>query len=65
MPEPMEERWTFRVFVTEKPPCGRRLCVFRLRLLGGIYRYIFTIVGSASLKLSVDSAGRTISFSPV
>jgi hypothetical protein len=34
-------------------------------LLRGIYRYIFTVVGSASLKLSVDSAGRIISFSPV
>jgi hypothetical protein len=40
-------------------------CVFRLYLLGGICRYIFTVTGSASLKLRVDSAGRTISFSPV
>src|SRR5437879_7276218 len=42
----------FRVVVTEKPPCGRRFCVFRLHLPGGIYRYIFTVVGSASLKFS-------------
>jgi hypothetical protein len=27
--------------------------------------YIFTVKGLASLKLRVDSAGRTISFSPV
>ena len=46
-------------------PGGRRFCVFRLYLLGGICRYIFTATGSVSLKLRVDSAGRTISFSPV
>ena len=28
-------------------------------------RYCFTVRGSVSLKLSMDSAGRTISFSPV
>lgn len=31
----------------------------------GIRHYIFTVKGLASLKLRVDSAGRTISFSPV
>jgi len=49
----------------EKPPLGRRRCVFRLYLLGGICHYIFTVRGSASLKLRVDSAGRTISLFPV
>jgi hypothetical protein len=44
----------------EKPPGGRRLCVFRLYML---CHYIFR--GSASLKLRVDSAGRTISLFPV
>lgn len=49
----------------EKPPWGRRLWVFRLHLLGAICHYIFTVKGLASLKLSVDSAGRTISLFPV
>jgi len=49
----------------EKPPGGRRLLVFRLYLLGAICHYIFTVKGLASLKLSVDSAGRTISLFPV
>ena len=31
----------------------------------GICHYIFTVRGSASLKLRVDSAGRTISLFPV
>jgi hypothetical protein len=33
--------------------------------LGEICGYILTVRGSVSLKLSADSAGRTISFSPV
>ncbi len=33
--------------------------------LGGIYHYIFTVIGSASLKLRADSAGSTISLLPV
>ena len=49
----------------EKPPRGRWLCVFRLCSLGAICHYIFTVKGLASLKLSVDSAGRTISLFPV
>jgi hypothetical protein len=47
----------------EKPPGGE--VSFGPYLLDGICHYIFTVRGSASLKLRVDSAGRTISLFPV
>jgi hypothetical protein len=48
------------IVMQKSRPGGRRLCVFRLYML---CHYIFR--GSASLKLRVDSAGRTISLFPV
>ena len=48
---------------TREPPGGAAF-----PLVGGtreMFRYCFTVRGSVSLKLSMDSAGRTISFSPV
>ena len=49
-----------RSIVMQKNRPRRRRCVFRPYLLDGICHYIFTVRGSASLKLRVDSAGRTI-----
>ncbi len=54
-----------RSIVMQESRRGRGGFVFRLYLLGGICHYIFTVRGSASLKLRVDSAGRTISLFPV
>jgi hypothetical protein len=47
----------------EEPPGGGGF--FWLWLTRQTYCYILMVRGSVSLKLRVDSAGRTISFSPV
>jgi hypothetical protein len=52
------------IAMPEKPPGEAALCLSAV-LARGICHYIFTVRGSASLKLMVDSAGRTISLFPV